>query len=231
MKKLIVLLVYISLNLFSVSVCSYEILTIGDSITRGRPYVQYDPNGARTEEGYQPYLEDFLSQNNTPSAVYNWGVSGETTIGGLSRIKSVLDSRFSHFMLIMEGANDLYWGISSSTTATNIGVMIDRVLEKEVIPIVGTITPNTKTTGYDNLIQNDYNPKIVVTAESKKVRIANQYAALLPNWVMLNTDGLHPNYAGYELIAKTWYQTIIEITSKPIVPAAIVPAISILLLE
>lgn len=226
MKKLIVLLVYIGLNLFPVSVCAYEILTIGDSITRGRPYVQYDPNGARTEEGYQPYLEDLLSQNNTPSAVYNWGVSGETTVFGLSRIKSVLNSRSSHFMLIMEGANDLHWGISSSTTATNIGLMIDRVLEKKVIPIVGTITPNTKTPGYDYLIKNDYNPKIIAKAESKKVGIANQYAALRPNWFMLNTDGLHPNYAGYQLIAETWYQTIIEMKSKPIAPA-----ISILLLE
>lgn len=225
MKKIIVLLSYITFILFPASIFAYEILTIGDSITQGVPYISENQNGARTG-GYQPYLETFLSQNNTPSAVYNWGVGGETTYDGVWRIQSVLDSRFSHFILIMEGANDLVYGYSSSTTVTNIGIMIDRALEKKVIPILGTITPNTRTSGWDDLIQNDYNPKIVAKAESKKVKVAHQYDALRPNWSILNTDGLHPNKAGYELIAKTWYQKILEIMNK-----SIVPPISILLLD
>lgn len=228
MKKFAQALVLAGIFFFPCQLLAYQILTIGDSITKGWPYVLENPWGDRTG-GYQPYLENYLSNDGLTSAVYNWGVGGETTVGGVARINDVLDSRGSDFMLIMEGANDLYAGISSSTTQANIGVMIDRVKAKGVSPVVGTITPNTMTSGFDYWIRSSYNPKILSIAKAKNAMIADQYDALRPNWNDLNTDGLHPNQAGYKLIAYTWFQVL----APPIPPKVnnITPITSTLLLK
>ena len=188
---------------------AYEILTLGDSITRGSIYVEGD--GAGRQIGpTQGFLEEFLSDEGLPSRVYNWGISGETTFGGLNRINNVLNSRYADFILIMEGANDLYEGISSSTTTENIRAMISRSNAKNVTPIIGSITPNDRTAGFDSKIANDYNPKIAQMTKNENTRLANQYEALIPNWAGTTYDGLHPDLKGHSIIAKTWFDSIIR---------------------
>lgn len=205
----------------------YSILAIGDSITVGYPYTYPAKSGNGQRFGsYESYLESLLSQAGYPSAVYNWGVGGETTFGGVGRINAVLNSRHADFILIMEGANDLYSGISSNTTSINIGIMIDRALSKRVNPIIGTITPNSMTSGYDARISDNYNPKIISKALNKNVKIADQYTALRSQWNRLHSgDGLHPNMTGYHKMANTWHGRIVSGTAN------IVPMLYQLLLE
>jgi lysophospholipase L1-like esterase len=192
----------------SVQAFALEILTMGDSITKGWPYVVYNQYGTRRGM-YQPELERLLGTANIPSRVYNWGVGGEMTYEGVNRITTVLGSRAADYILIMEGANDVLNGTSSTTTQINIGIMVDKSLQRGVTPIVGTITPNTtKGSLYDNKITNDYNPKLVSMASQKSVLIADQYGALRPEWAQLNNDQLHPNIAGYKMVARTWYLVI-----------------------
>ena len=137
--------VFIFLSFFLVflqAASGFEILTFGDSITKGWPYVAYNQHGTQ-RGGYQQKLAAYLGDAGYPSSVYNWGVGGESTPEGVNRIASVLASRFADYILIMEGANDVLNGISENATRTNIGIMIDRSRQRNVIPIVGNITPNT----------------------------------------------------------------------------------------
>ena len=211
--------------LLTISVQSFalEILTMGDSITKGWPYVVYDQYGTRRGV-YQPDLEQLLSDYGVPSHVYNWGVGGETTPEGVNRITTVLKSRPANFILIMEGTNDVRNGISSSTTRTNIGIMIDKSLSWSVVPIMATIPPNSEPTHpiFEDRIAYDYNPKLLSLAQEKKVRLADQYKALRPEWPILNSDNIHPNLEGYKRVAQTWFGAIY--------PAAVVPVWAIRLL-
>lgn len=202
----------------------YEILTIGDSITRGTIYVTGDGNG-RQVGPYQAYLEEYLANKGLISNVYNWGISGETTYGGLSRINTVLSSRAADYILIMEGANDLYEGISPATTTANLKAMITRAKAKNVTPVLGNITPNAKTSGFDSLVSGSYNPSISIMAGQNSTWLADQYEALRPDWtsVPLNHDGLHPNLLGYQIMAQTWLDTLLAAN------AAIVPVLHLLL--
>lgn len=183
-----------------------EVLTMGDSITAGSPYNLHG-DGKRVGP-YQGDLEKIFHNNGLPSNVYNWGKSGEMTPDGVNRISSVLSSRSADLILIMEGANDVTHGISSSTTATNIGIMIDKSISRGVTPIVGTITPNSRPGGFDTVIRNHFNPKIVSQAANRGVKVADQYGALRPRWATLKYNDLHPNLAGYQIIAETWHRTI-----------------------
>lgn len=197
--------------LFSSSIAlAYQILTIGDSITRGSGYVAGDGAGRRVG-GYQPYLEIYLAEKGEPSAVYNWGISEETTFGGLSRIDSVLATRYADYILIMEGANDVQEGISWSTTAANLNAMALRARARGVIPIIATITPNTYDPSCNSLILDNYNPWIKQVAENSNLLLADQYTAVEPpKWYTLNRDGIHPNLDGHQIIAETWLSRIIE---------------------
>ncbi len=201
--------------------CGFEILTFGDSITKGWPYVAYDQNGTR-RGGYQQKLEAYLADAGYPSYVYNWGVGGESTPEGVNRIASVLASRPAHYILIMEGANDVLNGISENTTQANIGIMIDRSRQWKVTPIVGNITPDTINATYDGRVQYVYNPKLAVITREKETRLAGQFEVLRPEWTTypLNCgDNLHPNTDGYRRIATTWCNVIVNLNRPPPVGA------------
>jgi len=155
-------------------------------------------------------------------------VGGETTPEGVNRITTVLKSRSANFILIMEGTNDVRNGISSSTTRTNIGIMIDKSLSWSVIPIMATIPPNSEPAHpvFEDRIAYDYNPKLLSLAQEKEVRLADQYNALRPEWPILNKDNIHPNLEGYKRVAQTWFGAI-----YPTIPVSIpVGAIKLLLL-
>ena len=200
------------------SAYTFDILAFGDSITQGKKRdsdgviygITLRPNGARTIDGYEPELEnDFATQTNHRAYVYNWGYAGESTHQGVNRIDSVLDSREADFILIMEGANDLYAGVSASTTKANLRIMIEKSQGKNTEPIIATVTPNTRRSdGY--IIPNNYNPEIKSLASEKDIALADQYTALVGNWSGYNSgDGLHLNDDGERVMAQAWFDAIL----------------------
>lgn len=163
------------------------VVAFGDSITVGFGAVPYSS-----------YLQEKISPKK--ATVVNRGRNGEQTGGGVKRISSVLISDTPTYILIMEGANDAIWGVSSSTIKFNLGVMIDKSRLAGATPIISTVTPNTR----DSLtvsIRNSYNPAIVGLASQKGVALVDSFGAVDANWANLNIDGLHPNAAGASLLA------------------------------
>lgn len=229
------------------SAFGFDVLAFGDSITQGLQRNSSNViyactsrgNGRETSCGYGDELEAFLARAGYPSRVFNWGYSGERTccVGGndgLSRIDSVLNSRNADFILIMEGANDLYQGLSSSTTKSAISAMVDKARAKNVTPIIATITPNTaRGLGFDSQIRRSYNPKIRDLAREKTVLIADQYDAVAGGWrsVPYNSgDGLHVSNRGYQKIAGEWFRVFESqdfFENKP----NITPILNLLLLD
>jgi hypothetical protein len=88
--------------------------------------------------------------------------------------------------------------------------MVDISRYRNTIPILSTLTPDT-TLPQKN-IPIWYNPEIINVAIQKKVPLADQYAALAPAWGGLTYDGIHPNDAGYQVMAAKWFDAIPRIT-------------------
>lgn len=170
----------------SVAEAASIVVTFGDSITAGF--------------GSTPYSSFLQQQVGDKATVVNRGKNGEQTGNGVSRISSVLAGDKPTYILIMEGANDANWGVSSSTLKFNIGVMIDKSRAAGAIPIVGNVTPNTRNSQTVS-IKNDYNPVIAAVTAEKGVVLVDAYGAVANNWASLSWDGLHPNEAGAKILA------------------------------
>ena len=113
------------------------------------------------------------------------------------------------YVLILEGTNDIYWGLSVDTTIYFLGEMIDKSRAYNVIPVIATLTPDT--TASRKNIATDYNPRIRNLALRKNCVLADQYAATAANWPSLTYDGIHPNKAGYKVMAQAWYDALPEL--------------------
>lgn len=183
-----------------------HIIAFGDSITSGRPYSDLVGGGRQGYGGYEPVLEQLLDDSEKVSYVYNWGWGGETTPTGVNRIDSVLTNQTSNYVLIMEGTNDQWFGVSAQTTAFNLGVMIDKCRASGTIPVLGNLTPADRDTG--NQIPTIYNPAIANVAQQKSVILVDHYSAVVDRWHKLHYDSIHPNRTGYEALAQTWHDAL-----------------------
>ena len=175
------------------------VVGFGDSITKGV---------GSSSGGYPPKLASLLNGNGKPSTVLNSGKSGERTTAGVGRIGGVLASTPTDIILIMEGTNDLYEGISVGTTRYNLESMINQSRAAGAVPVIATLTPNTKYPSFGPTIALVSNPMIVQLANDTGTPLADQYSAILPTWDSSTTEGLHPNDTGYWTISNTWYGVI-----------------------
>ncbi len=227
---LIVLVFIAVLHLTLTSALGYDgavTMGFGDSITVGYPYIQGIGNGCNCGI-YEKYLEQMLSGSGHQNLVFNWGYGGESTAGGLNRITANIQTAISNwghvdFVLLLEGTNDYSYGFSKSTTVFNLSVMIDRVRSFAIIPILGTLTPDTRTPA-KNI--PDYNARIRAMAIDKNVLLVDHYSAMVANWSSLNYDGLHPNTQGYYQMAAQWFEEVYNLLD----PAQMVPVSAYFLL-
>lgn len=183
-----------------------EVVTcFGDSITAGWFVYAKDGNGCKPPcGGYEPYLQQSLLTAGHDVVLRNYGVGGETTSSGMGRIDSVLTASNPKYVLLLEGTNDALLS-SPGTIHANLSYMVDRILARNAIPILATLTPDTRNNGAKPI--EEINSRIKTLAAEKNIALVDLYAATSNTWNSLNSDGLHPNSAGYKLIAQTWYST------------------------
>jgi lysophospholipase L1-like esterase len=183
---------------FNAAANGANVTAFGDSITVGQ---------GSTTGGYPPKLSALLDSHSKPAVVVNSGRSGEYTTQGVKRIGGALASNATDIVLIMEGTNDVTLGISSETTRYNLQAMISSAKAAGATPVLATLTPSNRP-GAATLIPDVWNPMIKNLASGNSIKLADQYAAIQSSWGTANTDGLHPNDSGYQIIASTWYKSV-----------------------
>jgi len=197
-----------------------RIVAFGDSITWGengvppatpawRPLVRVDrPYPSLLEEALDrqyPFQADDI-------AVPNEGVPGEVTANGLKRLPGVLASRQAQVVLLLEGANDLNAtgeaGISA--TADNLGAMVAVASRLGVKAYLATLTPQNPegSRGKNAHLVPKLNEAIVRTAAVRGAVLVDLFAAFGGDFSLLSPDGLHPNEAGFQRMADTFFEAI-----------------------
>jgi lysophospholipase L1-like esterase len=207
-------------------------VAFGDSITAG---VGDDP--ARPSPGYPFRLQTLLQTVGQSVTVVNKGVGGERTPEGLSRIDGVLAAvpvKPGDGLILMEGTNDISRSISLETTIFNLDTMASKAEALGLGVIHATVIPREPDAKVDaaNILCDQLNGSIRNLAGQRGRGEAdpNEIFRNLPNlfgsfYSNLPDDPVgHPNPAGYDVLAKIFFNMIQGIDTVPPVPGLIRPA-------
>jgi len=180
--------------LFFVVSCAADakvIVVLGDSISASY--------GIEVQQGWVALLQDKLKQANSSWTIVNASISGETTIGGLARIDTVLKRHKPAIVLLELGANDGLRGLSPVRMKANLGELIRRSRDAgaKVLLLAMKIPPNYGKR-YTDLFENVYRD------------LAREYNVILLPFILqdialhkqlMQKDGFHPNQQAQPIIA------------------------------
>jgi lysophospholipase L1-like esterase len=207
-------------------------VAFGDSITKG---IGDDP--ARPNQGYPFRLQTLLQAVGQSVTVVNAGVGGERTPEGLSRFDGVLAAvpvKPGDGLILMEGTNDISRSISLETTIFNLDTMASKAEALGMGVIHATVIPREPDAKVDsaNILCDQLNGSIRNLAGQRGRAEAdpNEVYRNLPNlfgsfYSNLPDDPVgHPNPAGYDVLAKLFFNVIQGIDTVSPVPGLIKPA-------
>ena len=175
-------------------VSSRVILFFGDSLTAGY--------GLDREQAFPALVQARIDSIGWNFEVFNAGLGGETSAGGLRRIDWLLRRPIDVFVLEL-GANDGLRGIDPKDTHANLQQIVERVKAKNpkvAIVIAGMQMPPNMGVEYTEAFAAIF-PALAKENDAALIPfllegVADQPALNLP-------DGNHPNVAGHQIVAET----------------------------
>lgn len=160
-----------------------RILVVGDSLS-----AEY---GLKRGSGWVDLLKQSISTSHPQVEIINASISGDTTSGGLSRLKALLDRTAPHIVLIELGANDALRGLPLDMTRNNLVSMIKLVKDANAKPALAgmQIPPNygrEYTEAFRELFQT------VARSEGAEL-IPFLLEGIADDPSMFQADTIHPN--------------------------------------
>ena len=172
--------------------CNQKIALFGDSLMSGY--------GLEKKFHLSTILEKNLKEKGFDINVINASVSGDTTSGGLNRLKWLLEKRDIDIVILCLGANDMLRGIQPYLIKQNLNEIIEILKERNItILLAGMLSQETLGNEYKNKFDSIY-PEL-----AEKFQIS--FLPFLLDGVALNAelnlnDGKHPNQKGIKIISK-----------------------------
>lgn len=170
-----------------VTLSGENIICFGDSLTFG--------TGAPPDKSYPAQLAEMIGK-----PVINSGIPGDTTGMALQRLERDVLSKSPRMVLITLGGNDMKNGIDKNIAFKNLKEIVEAIQAKGALVVIGGVKLLFWDRGYE--------------AEYKK--LADETGALLiPNVLKglvghndLMHDTIHPNEAGYAIMARQFHKAI-----------------------
>jgi len=186
----IILILFLTFS-YSIIAESKKLLILGDSISAGY--------GLKESENWVQLLENSLRKSGRELQVINSSISGDTTIGGLSRIESDLAEHKPNYVLVELGGNDALRGYPINKIKSNLLKIIDASFVAKANPIIMQIRiPPNYGKNYVAAFENIYSE----IAEEKNIPMLTfllEKVALDKSLMQL--DGIHPNQKAQHIIA------------------------------
>ena len=197
----IILILFLAFS-YSITADTKKLLILGDSISAGY--------GLKESENWVLLLESSLKSSGIELKIINSSVSGDTTIGGLSRIENDLRKYNPNYVLVELGGNDALRGYPIENIKTNLLKIIDVSLAAKANPIIMQIRiPPNYGKNYVTAFESIYS-EIAAEKNIPKINFLLDQVALDKSLMQL--DGIHPNARAQPLIAEQ-----IEIEIKKII--------------
>ena len=186
----ILLLVFLIFS-YSITAETKKLLILGDSISAGY--------GIKESQNWVSLIQNEFTNSDKKIILINSSVSGDTSVGGVSRISKALDLHNPNFVLIELGGNDALRGYPIERIKNNLEKIIDLIINQNAKPILMQIK-----------IPPNYGNKYIKAFENLYVEISTAQNIPLINFMLDNIalnkslmqpDGIHPNQKAQPLIA------------------------------
>jgi len=179
------------------------ILAFGDSLTAGY--------GVPKGSGYPEQLQRKLDGIGYRYRVVNMGISGDTTSGGLARLKAALALKPAIVILEL-GANDGLRGLPIKQVQANLEEMIVAFKKSgAVVVLAGLTLPRNYGIEYVRSFEKVFED---LAAKHKLPRIPFFLAGVAANPRYTLDDFLHPNANGYVVVTDTVLKTLEPLLKK-----------------
>ena len=176
---------------YSITAETKKLLILGDSISAGY--------GIKESENWVQLLEDSVNSSSSQLKIINSSISGDTTIGGLSRIENDLITHKPNYVLVELGGNDALRGYPIEKIKSNLLKIIDASFAAEANPIIMQIRiPPNYGKNYVTAFESIYSE----IAEEKNIPLLTfllEKVAL--DKTLMQPDGIHPNQKAQIIIA------------------------------
>ena len=154
-------------------------------------------------------LEKNLKEKGFDVDVINASVSGDTTSGGLNRLKWLLEKKNIDIVILCLGANDMLRGIKPSLIKQNLNKIVEILQERKItILLAGMLSQEALGTEYKSKFDRIY-PELAKKFEISFLPFLLDGVALNPE-LNLN-DGKHPNQKGIKIISKNLENKLIDL--------------------
>ena len=174
------------------------ILVYGDSLSAGY--------GLPREQGWVHLLEQRLRAEKLDYKVVNASISGETTLGGRSRIDTALKTHRPALVILEGGANDGLRGATPESIRRNLEAISDACRRAQArVLLVGIRLPPNYGTAYTEKFHDVFG----AVARSRKLPLV---PFLLDGFAndrkLFQDDGIHPSAAAQPLMLDTVWKEL-----------------------
>ena len=182
------------------------IVALGDSLTAGF--------GLSPVEAYPERLQERLDEAGYRMRIVNAGVSGDTTAGGLRRLDWALMGDVRVLILAL-GANDGLRGLPVEQMKDNLSKIIVSALDRGVfVLLAGMEAPPNFGSSYTEQFRRVF---LELDTEHDVSFVPFLLEGVASRLEFNQSDGIHPNAAGAELIAEqlwTYLEPVILVAVK-----------------
>jgi len=163
------------------------IICFGDSLTFG--------TGATDGMDYPSQLSRLIGK-----PVINAGVPGDTTARALKRLKRDVLSKSPDVVLITLGGNDLKNGIAKDIAFEHLRIIVESIQNTDARVIIGGLTFPFRDRGFGRAYRE-------LADQTGTILIPNILDGIMGNRKLMS-DPIHPNDAGYNIIAEKFKNTL-----------------------
>ena len=193
----------LSISVSSLLICStifaeHKILVFGDSLSNAY--------GIEKKASWVALLKNRIEAQNINANVINKSISGETTAGGLRRIKRILESDKPTIVILELGANDGLRGLSLEKMSSNIEQMINlSKAHKAKCLLVGMHIPPNYGPEYTNRFHEVFT-NLAAKTNSEFVPFMLEGFELNDDFFL--SDLIHPNERSQPIILETIWKKL-----------------------
>lgn len=183
---------------------SKTILVLGDSLS-----AEY---GLVRGEGWVSLLEKQLTAKNIHAQVINASISGETTVGGKTRLPSLMEKYHPDIVIIELGGNDALRGLSLKASEDNFRAMISTAKkDKARIILTGMQIPPNYGKEY---AQKFFSLYAKLAAEQKIVLVPFLLEGVADSNDYFQADRIHPVAKAHPVILNNVWQHLYPLLRK-----------------